>query len=181
MFGLTASLLFFVPLWGPQLTFRRIAGNAPTETGSFSIADGMILVAMLAAAASLASSLRDALPQGLFLFLTSMAMLLAALLWFKCLKFMSLNGVKGNWQRIAMQIFVYPSSVLSVSYSVMLTMMLFSGIADSFNRAVPIAYLCVTLGGLVLSIGWIYLTRVTYRRILQSESNKNAASQFESG
>ena len=48
--GSMASLLFFVPLWGPQLTLRRIAGNAAIETGSYSIADGMILVAMLAVA-----------------------------------------------------------------------------------------------------------------------------------
>ena len=172
--GPVASLLFFVPLWGPQLALRRIAGNAASETGSFSIADGMILVAMLAVAASLASLLRDGIPRESFLLFVFMAMLLASMLWFKCLKFMSLNGVKGNWQRIAVQIFVYPSSVLSVSYSLILAMLLFSGIADCFDRDVPIAYLCVTFWALILSVGWIYLTRLTYRRILRSEADEDA-------
>ena len=172
--GPMASLLFFVPLWGPQLTLRRIAGNAAIETGSYSIADGMILVAMLAVAISLASLIRDEVPAATFLFVLLMAMLLASLLWFKCMKFMSQNGVKGHWQRIVMQIFVYPSSVLSISYAVILSMILFSGFADSFGRDVPIAYLYVISGALVLSIGWLYLTRLTYRKILQSESGKNA-------
>ena len=31
-----------------------------------------------------------------------------------------------------------------------------------------IAYLCAISGALLLSIGWLYLTRLTYRKILQS-------------
>lgn len=172
--GPMASLFFFVPLWGPQVTLCRIAGSAATETGSYTLADGMILVAMLAVAMSLASLIRDEVPMSTFLFLVLMAMLLASLLWYKCLKFMAQNGVKGHWQRIAMQIFVYPSSVLSIAYTVILIMLSFSGYAESFQRPVPAAYLFVTLGALLLSFGWIFLTRFTYRKILLSESGADA-------
>ena len=170
MLGPMASLLFFVPLWGPQVTLSRIAGNTATEARSYTIADGMILVTMLAIATSLASLMRDELPMASFLFVVLMTTLLALLLWYKCLKFMAQNGVKGNWQRIVMQVFVYPSSVLSIAYAVILAMMFLSGLADSFDKPVPATYLFVLLGALLLSIGWIYLTRLTYRKILLSES-----------
>lgn len=172
--GTMASLLFFVPLWGPLLTLRGIAGNAPIEPGSYSIANGMVLVAMLAVVkSSPASLIRDEVTVASILPVLLFP-LLASLLWFKCLKFMSQNGVQGHWQRIVMQIFVYPGSLLSILYVVSLSMTLCPIFADAYGRDVPIAYLCAISGALILSIGWLYLTRLTYRKIIQSESGKNA-------
>jgi len=172
--GPFASLALFVPLWGPQAVLQGLdTKGRKWRPVSYTIADGMILVAILAIAASLVSNIRQRATEGQFSFILGMANLFGALMWFKCLKFMATHGIAGSWQRTVMQLFVYPSSVLTVGYLGSSTLMLSSNLISAANHpsSETSPYLLIPMAvTFAVAIGWICLTRSVYRKILESES-----------
>lgn len=169
--GPVASLLFFVPLWGPQVTLKGIKGQGSSRPVSYTLADGMILTAMMAIATSLASSIRSEMPEDWFLFFVFIANFLTFLLWFKCQKFMSTNGIWCSRQRALMQLFVYPSSVLAIAYLSISLLMFFSGVIEAIEGYASIIYLIAVSSTIAISVFWIRITRTVYRKIVAGESN----------
>ena len=176
--GPTAALLFFVPLWGPQITLwgllTKRSRHMP-EPIRYSISDAMILVAILAIASALSASQGMGHDRSVFLLCASN--LLAALMWYKCIQFMSNNRISNSLTRVITQVFVYPSAVLSISYFAISAMMLFSGTIDTINskaKSPPDVFLLAVVGMLLGSLCWIWLTRKVYSWIVTSRTQPNA-------
>ena len=175
--GPTAAFLFFVPLWGPQLALRGllppVSDRAPAS--SYSLLDLLVLTTLLAIAFSLTRLIQQGTSTNWTLL--GAASLFTALMWYKCIGFMSVNRITGRLARIITQFAIYPSAILSISYLVISASMLASGIIDalaSSSRSPPDLYLIVLAGVFLASVAWIYLTRRLYCWISTHNANGDA-------
>ena len=139
--GLFVALVLFVPLWGPQLAFRK---RTPKPDRSrkvrYSLKDGMVLTIVLAALNALIAQIPD---QGndeyLVIFGVSMSALVV-LLWIKCLRFMADYGIVEPRSRLIMHLFLYPLSTLVIAEIVSGVMMLLSSLEYFAHESRPTFY-----------------------------------------
>lgn len=171
--GPMAALLFFVPLWGPQVALRGLAsGLEPNKTtkpsSKFGIADVMILMAFIALANVLATTVNSDSTSVSFTFLAISANALAILVWFRCLEFMKARNIEDARKRAIVQIVVFPGAVLSVAYALISTLMLGSTFLNAPQLKNPDSQtaLVVIVCMLGVSIACIFAVRTIYVRFV---------------
>jgi hypothetical protein len=173
--GPLATLLFFVPLWGPQLALKGLTAANPGQVlkpidQRFSTLDVLVLMTYFAVAFTLVSINQE---QSKWVALAGgCGTLLAILLWVKCNAFMNSRGVRNRVSRIIVQLVVFPGSVLSVAYLAISSLMLLSGLFDSHlnNKSDYVAMMIVIAAMLACSLLIIWLMRVTFQWIISREA-----------
>ena len=172
--GPMTSLLFFVPLWGPEVTlkgFLHRRSKGAGEVSQYSIVDFLVLFSMLSIASAFSTAQKSEIASSLVLLCGSN--LLAALMWYKCIRLMSNNGISHNFYRIITQLIVHPSSILSISYLIISVLMLISAILGTTGgETPPDMFIFAVLGMLLASICWIFLTRRIYSWIVALQRQK---------
>ena len=175
--GLYTSLMFFVPLWGPQLVFRKLTPAPPPSAKPgplrFGIADGLVLTTFLAFVNGFAALLKeDVIPVGTVLFAVC-GSLLVTMLWVKCLRFMSTHGIERPKSRLLLQAALYPLSVFVVGDIALAVLMLMSSLAQlaeqssaAMEDAYVISFAAASATVLSLSIAAIFLLRYLFRRFI---------------
>ena len=164
------SFLFFMPLWAHAITLRFLQRKVSVQSKSrqYHLADFMILMGLMSVGTALGTYAKIDRNTENWILMVSLNLLLG-LMWFKCNQLMWKNGISDNWSRIAMQVFTYPSSILSLSF------FLFSGLSvligtfasfapdydDPVARELPNNLFCLVVAG-----SWIYLTRRSFSLIL---------------
>ena len=164
------ALILFMPLWAPLVTLRGIALKVtrPNESTHYNLADGMILIALISIATALAANAPiDRYTQN-WILIVSLNLLLV-LMWYKSVTFMQRYGIKDNASRIAIQIFVYPSATFALSLFLICSLVVVLGVIASlisdYNEQIErVIYANLIL--LIVSCGWIYLTRKSFLAIL---------------
>ncbi len=163
---LSAALLFFVPLWGPSIVFRR-AGELSLRgvtRPTFFLADAFVLVVFLSFASSLVSFVRGEMSLPWFVCLMIAANGLAALIWLRGLRFMQQHAIESPLQRLLFQAVLYPLSVLAPAATLANTMFLLSAIAVRTKSLETAA-----AGVLILSLLITLITRRLYLRYFVDE------------
>ena len=170
--GPIAALLFFVPIWGPRVAFFGLCAKLPLSNNRlrFTISDMLVLVAYLAIANSLTSI---PLPNSTVANHTALAVcsnLLALLVWIKCIRFMQSCGIQNIRSRLLVQLFVYPCSVLSVSYIAISTVTLifwFVGFPTAGSGSTE--HFLIVGSTLIASTAWLFAVRCVFKLLSVSE------------
>ena len=154
-----------------RITFTKEA----EQTNRFSLADFMILMALVSLATALGASApinRDSQNWVLI----SCLNLLVISMWYKCVKLMDSSGIRNNTSRIAMQVFVYPSAILSLSLLITCTLVVGVGaiasLVPNYNNPIE-RNLFWNFVLLIASAGWVHLTRVAFIAILNRNQPRN--------
>lgn len=170
--GPVAVLVFFVPLWGPQVALLGLTNTrnrvSPTAGATYTLMDAMVLTAMFAMATSLTTLIRDELDITFFYIALGCTNTLAALMWLKCNKFMTANQITSVWKRVVVQLFVYPSAIIAIGYLAMATLMLLSGLLETAeNRDQRYTIYMSALGIIMaIAIAWISLVRFVFASVI---------------
>lgn len=131
--GVYIALVFFVPLWGPQLVFRKLTPEKTPDTKvRFSLQDGLLLTVALAIVnatlAHLTSNSFGIEENYSTMMLAFCVNVLIVLLWLKCLQFLAEHRIT-NWRsRLLMQLVLYPLSTFVIAEILMGMLMLLSGL-----------------------------------------------------
>lgn len=114
--GLAGSLVFLVPLWGPQLVLRRKATAAvdahssplTARVATIGVADGLVLMSFMACANAIVGYLRDEIPFAALVLQGICINLLVFLVWYQCQKLMRHYGFLNPRARVMIQVVMYP-------------------------------------------------------------------------
>ena len=175
--SVSASLCLFMSIWAHLVTFF---GLLPTtkktgESNRFGLADVMILTALISLATTLGASAPINRDSQNWILLSSLN-LLVILMWYRCVKLMDSTGIRNNTSRVAMQLFVYPSAILSLSLLLTCTLVVGVGsiasLVPNYNDPIERNLLSNFLL-LIASAGWVYLTRVAFLAILNRNQGKD--------
>ncbi|MEL7498312.1 MAG: hypothetical protein AAFN77_11935 [Planctomycetota bacterium] len=172
--SIAVSLLLFMPVWAHLVTFSFLQRKAseqfelPLEMPRYNLADFMILTALISIATALGSYIGIDPETENWVLIVSLNLLLI-LMWYKCNRFMQKNAIHENKSRIAMQLFVYPSSILALSFFLISSLWVVIGVIgslvpsydDPVIRELPNSLFCM-----VFAAAWIYLTRRSFSSIL---------------
>ena len=171
LMGLAFTLYLFLPVWGHLVTLRGLGCKIPNDDSlkTFSLADGMILIGLI----SLATSLSTAVPINVYTpnwVLIVSINAFAVLMWHKCNKLMQRNAIVDVTSKLVMHLFTYPSSILSLGLlfsSGLFTLVgavaiIVPNYDDPIEQVLP--YNFITL---LVACGWVYLTRLSFIRILK--------------
>ena len=112
--GVLCSLMLFVPLWGPQLVFMRLATRRPAQACTYSTTDAMVLTFYLALANALVALTRNEMETGWLLALALAANVFVVLIWIKCQRFMRERSIERQLSRLLVEAILYPVSVIAV-------------------------------------------------------------------
>ena len=166
--GIFCTLIFAMPLWASRVTLRGLVAKSRTASStSFTLADGMILVALISLATTLGANVPIGKSENWILIAS--ANLLAILMWYRCIGFMDQNKIHDNSSRVVMQLLIYPCSI--VAPACLFVCGLYSGVGgtsilhpdDNEPSGNMLPSLVVWFA---VSCGWVYLTRVAFRMIL---------------
>ena len=166
---LGVALFLLTPLWAHLVTLRGIASKSPGSPSAsrFNLSDGMILVALLSIATTFGARAPINRDSQNWILIGSLNFFVV-LMWYKCIRFMATSGITENRSRIAMQLFTYPSAILSMSLFLICSLLVIIGsiasLVPDYNDPV-VRELPNNLLFLVASCGWIYLTRASFRAI----------------
>ena len=171
------SLFLFMPLWAHLVTLRGLRANQPFKQNNarYTLADGMILVAMMSLATTIGINIPIDRNTENWLLIISVN-LLAILMWYKCIKLMNKNGIVKNGARISMQIFVYPSSIQSLALLLYCSVAFIASLVSNLNPNYTDPFdphLFPLLLLLIVSYLWIYLTRMAFQAILNPHKPKS--------
>ena len=119
--GLAGSLIFLVPLWGPQLVLRRkslsksVTRSSPltAKVPTIGVADGLILMSFMACANAIVGFLRDEIPFAALVLQGICINLLVFLVWYQCQKLMRHYEVLNPRSRVIIQLVMYPLSLVA--------------------------------------------------------------------
>ena len=176
--GLGVTFYLGMPLWAHFVTFRGLC--RPTLQHSpktrFGLLDLMVLFALVAAAATLGTK-APPYQQGPNWILVVSLSVFVALMWLKCNQFMQKNGIVKSASRVVMQIFVYPSSIYSLSLFLFCSYLVIVGsiaslvpnYRDPVVRELPNHFLFLLASG-----AWLYLTRRSFSAILRRNPAQTA-------
>ena len=112
--GVLCSLMMFVPLWGPQLVFMRLAARRSAQARTYSTIDAMVLTFYLALANALVALTRNEMETGWLLALAMAANVFVVLMWIKCQRFMRERSIERQLSRLLVEAILYPVSVIAV-------------------------------------------------------------------
>lgn len=176
--SIAISLCLFMPLWAYLVTLRSLQRKQADSKGCyrFNLADGMILVAMISLGTAIGSYAKINRDTENWILIVSLDLLLV-LMWCKCNRFMQENAIFDSRSRIIMQLFTFPSSIVSLSFLSLSSIMVVVGSVASFVpyyddpviRELPNSAFCMIAG-----CGWVYLTRSSFSWILQRNQVGNA-------
>ena len=127
LLGLFGTLMFFVPLWGHHLVFRRMEpdsnqSDAPNIT--YSLADILVLTAFLAIGTALGMLLRNEMTMAWLTAFTAIVNIFVMLLWFQSQQFMNRHGIRTTWIRALVQVILFPSAIVLVGVGTMALVLL---------------------------------------------------------
>ena len=165
------ALYLFTPLWAHLVTLCRLGPKSASvnKIDRFNMSDGMILVTLIAVATTLATNAPIDRYRQNWLLLGSLN-LFVILNWYKCGVFMRRKGIVENKSRVAMQLFTYPSAVLSPAFVLVCGLWVLVGVilVIGSHYEGPVAQnLPYSLIFLAISCLWIYLTRLSFVVILK--------------
>jgi len=171
-----------MPIWAPSVTLMGLLREPRTfgryrpskQSNRFNLSDGMILMALISIATSLGTlGSADGFGEN-WILLASLNLLVVAL-WCQCIKFMQTNGISDNTLRIAMQVLIYPSATFSLAFVVCCSILMVVGLTSFFqgDDERTVGQLLTILVLLLLSCGWMYLTRLSFIAVLKRSQTEN--------
>lgn len=130
--GVIYSLMFFVPLWGPQLVFMRLAARHPAQTRTYTTLDALVLTVYLALANALVALTRNEMETSWLVALALSANVFAILIWIKCQR-----SIDKPPSRVLVQAILYPLAVIAVGVLLSAVVVLLSLVEVFGNGSIP--------------------------------------------
>lgn len=176
--GLAGSLVFLVPLWGPQLVLRRerastcdtLTNSSPVSArvATIGVADGLVLMSFMACANSVVGYLRDEIPFLAFVIQGICINLLVFLIWYQCQKLMRHYGVLHPRARVLIQVVMYPLTLIAIGQLLVALITLIATVTG-YTRGRSSAELyqqtVISAGALAISMLVIVGLRVVFARL----------------
>ena len=160
------AILLFMPLWAPRVSFWGLTPQA-TETNQnrnrFYLSDSLVLVSLISIVTASGANSRVG-GENNWILIVSLNLLVICM-WYRCNQLMDRSKITDNFSRMVMQLFVYPSSVVIVSFISVCTLSLVLSLASNLfpQTRDPTRPNFATLTVLLLvAWGWLYYTRTIY-------------------